>query len=261
MWRYRVQMDKLYIVIPAYNEEENIESVVDEWYPVAAKTGPASRLLILNDGSRDHTFEAVTALKDKYPNLDVINKCNSGHGPTCLFGYQYAIDAGADYIFQTDSDGQTDPAEFEQFWQQRTVFNFLIGVRLERQDGFSRKIVTNVLRFILWVTFGADVRDANTPYRLMNARTLSLYLQHIPRDFFLGNALLTAAAVKRRDSIKWLPITFKPRQGGENSINLKKIFKIGVKAVFEFIRFVQTKKEFLNGVQNHGRTMQKTISQ
>jgi dolichol-phosphate mannosyltransferase len=254
-------MDKLYIVIPAYNEEKNIADVIAAWYPVVEATDPASRLLILNDGSRDRTFEKAVALKDRYPNLEVINKPNSGHGPTCLFGYQYAIDAGADYVFQTDSDGQTNPAEFDQFWRHRTAFNFLIGVRQHRQDGFSRKIVTNVLRFILRLTFGTDVRDANTPYRLMNAKTLSLYLAHIPRDFFLGNALLTAAAVKRNDSVKWMPITFKPRQGGENSINLKKICKIGVKSVIEFVKFVQARKEFLNGARNHAGTIQKTISQ
>jgi len=253
-------MDKLYIVIPAYNEEENIATVIDQWHPVVEKIGSASRLVILNDGSRDHTLAKATALKKQYPHLEVLDKANSGHGPTCLFGYQYAIDAGADYVFQTDSDGQTLPNEFDQFWQQRTAFHFLIGVRQNRQDGVARKIVSNVLRFSLWMTFGVNARDANTPYRLMNAKQLRVYLAHIPRDFFLGNALLTAAAAKRKDSIKWLPITFKPRQAGENSIQLTSICKIGMKAVIEFIKFAQASKAFLHGVTADVRTTQKTLS-
>ena len=47
--------DKLYIVIPAYNEEANIGRVVDEWYPIAVMAGESSRLVIVNDGSRDNT--------------------------------------------------------------------------------------------------------------------------------------------------------------------------------------------------------------
>ena len=57
-------MDKLYIIIPAYNEEENIEAVVNDWYPVIASHdgGGASRLVVINDGSKDSTYEKLTEL-------------------------------------------------------------------------------------------------------------------------------------------------------------------------------------------------------
>jgi glycosyltransferase involved in cell wall biosynthesis len=253
-------MDILYIVIPAYNEEENIANVIADWHAVVEKAGAGSKLLIFNDGSRDHTYEVASALKERYPNLEVISNSNSGHGPTCLLGYRQAIAAGADYIFQTDSDGQTNPEEFWNFWERRAVSPFIIGVRQNRLDGFSRKIVTNVLRMVLLAIFGVNVKDANTPYRLMNAKLLSRYLEHIPGDFFLGNALLSTIAVKRNDSVTWIPITFKSRQGGENSIKLKRIFLIGVKAVIELIKFTRTSKEFLNGDFSYAEKMQNTIS-
>lgn len=244
-------MDKLIIVIPAYNEEANINKVIADWHPVVAKLGYQSRLLLLNDGSKDSTFQVATALRSRFPQLEVVDKKNSGHGPTCLYGYKYAVAAGADYVFQTDSDGQTSPQEFEAFWQCRKEFNFIIGVRENRQDGLSRKLVTTVLQMVLLVFFGAYVRDANTPFRLMNAKALAAYLEEIPADFFLANALLSAAIVKRKDSVKWSPITFKPRQGGENSINLRKIFRIGIKALVEFKKFIQTKRNFLIGTDIH----------
>lgn len=71
--------DRLYIVIPAYNEEENIETVIKDWYPVAEQAGKKSRLVVINDGSRDHTYEIVKALQEKYPQLIALNKKNSGH--------------------------------------------------------------------------------------------------------------------------------------------------------------------------------------
>ena len=103
--------DKLYIVIPAYNEEENIEDVIREWYPNVLMGSEGSKLLVIDDGSRDGTADKLKKLQEEFPLLDVRHKQNSGHGPTILTGYRYAIDEGADYIFQTDSDGQTDPKE------------------------------------------------------------------------------------------------------------------------------------------------------
>ena len=64
-----------------------------------------SRLTIINDGSKDKTGEIARASMAGRPLLEVIDKQNGGHGETVLFGYRHAIEAGADYIFQTDSDG------------------------------------------------------------------------------------------------------------------------------------------------------------
>lgn len=253
-------MQKLYIIIPAYNEASNIQAVISAWHPVAVAAGPASKLVVIDDGSKDATYQIAAALKAKYPQMEVVTKPNSGHGPTCLFGYRYAIESGADYVFQTDSDGQTDPAEFRLFWEQREGYHFIIGTRCSRQDGIARKFVTNILRLVLLATASVDVRDANTPYRLMNARVLARYLEHIPADFFLGNALLSTMAVKRHDSVKWLPITFKPRQGGENSLNMKRIVRIGLKAVWEFAGILHKEKEFLNGEHEYALHAKNSIS-
>lgn len=114
-------MDKLYIVIPAYNESENIENCVNDWYPVVVAHNPGgdSRLVIINDGSKDNTYEILTELAKDRPLLQPLTKQNGGHGSTVLYGYRHAIKEGADYIFQTDSDGQTNPSEFEAFWSER----------------------------------------------------------------------------------------------------------------------------------------------
>ena len=104
-------MDTLYIIIPAYNESENIKRTIEEWCPVVEKHngGGASRFVIINDGSRDDTYEIASAECETHPLLTVLTKPNGGHGSTVLYGYRYALENGADYIFQTDSDGQTDP--------------------------------------------------------------------------------------------------------------------------------------------------------
>lgn len=225
--------------MPAYNEAENVNEVVRMWHPVAERIcneGNECKLVIANDGSKDNTFEILTQLKSEYKHLVPLNKPNSGHGATVLYLYQYAIKENADYIFQTDSDGQTLPEEFWQMWENRHQYDFNIGTRGGRQDGSSRVFVTKTLRFVVWMMFGVWVKDANTPFRLMKKDRLQAIMEYIPKDYALANVAVSAIAVKKGEKIAWYPITFRPRQGGTNSINMKRIFKIGWKALGDFRR-------------------------
>lgn len=228
--------DILYIVIPAYNEEANIQNVIEEWYPIveAYNGGGKSRLLIIDDGSKDNTYEIMKKCAETKPLLQAVTKKNSGHGATVLYGYQMALKQGAEYVFQTDSDGQTVPDEFHSFWRKRETYDMVIGYRKGRQDGFSRVVVTKVLKVVILVCFHVNVKDANTPFRLMRADTLRKYIAEIPENFNLSNVLISVIFAKNKVLTKYLPITFRPRQGGENSINIKSISKIGWKAVGDF---------------------------
>ena len=228
-------MDRLYIVIPAYNEQETIGQVAREWHKVAEQAGKGSRLVIVNDGSRDQTYEILCSLRKELPLLVPLSKQNGGHGAAVLYGYAYAIRKKADYIFQTDADGQTLPDEFWQFWKRRYRADVLIGCRKHREDGISRVVVTKVLRFILWAIFGLYVTDANTPYRLMDRRVLERTMTQVPRNFHLSNVILTVLFLKNKERVEFIPITFRPRQGGKNSIDLYKITKIGIRAVRDFM--------------------------
>lgn len=229
-------MDCLYVVIPAYNEEENIRAVVQQWHPVVEQVGGDSRLVILNDGSKDSTYETLLSLAEEYPRLVPVDKENQGHGATILKGYRYAMNHGADYIFQTDSDGQTLPEEFWRLWRDREKGGLLIGYRKERQDGVSRIFVTRVLRLVLFVSFGVWTMDANTPFRLMKASQLRRVLDWIPRNYHLSNVIMTVVYERFGLGVTYYPITFRPRQGGKNSINFKKIVRMGWQALLDFGR-------------------------
>ena len=235
-----MKQDCLYIVMPAYNEEANIGKVIEQWYPVVEQVGGKSRLVILNDGSKDDTYKKIQEYEKKYPRLTGIDKENEGHGATILRGYCFAIDAGADYIFQTDSDGQTLPEEFWQFWRKRRVCGLLIGYRKGRKDGISRVFVTRVLRLVLFAVFHTWIKDANTPYRLMRAAQLNKVLRDIPENFNLSNVLMTVIYKKRNLGVYYIPITFRPRQGGKNSLNMKRIAKMGWKAWKDFLKLRKT---------------------
>ncbi|MBO4506196.1 MAG: glycosyltransferase family 2 protein [Lachnospiraceae bacterium] len=235
-------MDKLYIVIPAYNEKDNILRTVSEWYPIVEKYGEDSRLVVINDGSTDETYDILTALAETRPQLTALTKLNGGHGSTVIYGYKFAINKGADWIFQTDSDGQTNPAEFDAFWQLKDHYDAIIGNRTVRGDGRSRKFVENVVCLLLRLIFGVKVKDANAPFRLMKKDLVAKYIDRLPSNYNLPNIMMTTFFSYYHEKLTFREITFKPRQGGKNSINIKKIFKIGVKALKDFRGFKQQMK-------------------
>lgn len=112
-----------------------------------------SRLVIINDGSKDNTYSLIKDAESDHPLLKGLTKKNGGHGSTVLFGYRYAISHHADYIFQTDSDNQTNPSEFEAFWKLRTKYWAIIGNRSHREDGEQRIMVENtiaVIKTVFW---------------------------------------------------------------------------------------------------------------
>lgn len=226
--------DQLYIVIPAYNEEETVGAVIEQWYPIVEKIGNDSKLVIIDDGSKDNTYSIMKELAAGKEAFIPVTKPNGGHGATVLYGYNYALDAGADYIFQTDSDGQTLPEEFGAFWEQREQYDMIIGHRNKREDGFSRVFVTKTLKLVIKICFGVMVTDANTPFRLMKADTLKRYIDLVPKDFNLSNVIISVIYAKKKLKVKFIPITFRPRQGGVNSINLRRIAKIGKQAISDF---------------------------
>lgn len=233
-------MEKIFFVLPAYNEAENIDRTIAQWYPVVEKINGmedcCATLVIANDGSKDDTYERMVRLKEQstIENFVPLDKANGGHGQTVLYLYRYALAHGADYIFQTDSDGQTNPDEFWQMFEHRKEFDFQVGYRKGRQDGFSRIVVTKTLRLVVWLMFHVWVTDANTPFRLMKREKLQAIMKVIPEDYALCNVAITAIAVKWHYVLKFYEIEFKPRQGGINSINLRRIFNIGRKALSDF---------------------------
>ena len=228
--------EKLYIIVPAYNEEENLDLIINQWYPIIEDIGEDSRLVIIDDGSKDHTYDILLKAQEQHPLLQPLTKQNGGHGSTVLFGYRYAIEHRANWIFQTDSDGQTDPAEFAKFWNDRKLYDAIIGARPNREDGVNRKFVEKVLLLILRLIFGVNLPDSNAPFRLMRRELVEKYIHKLPENFNLPNVMFTTYFVYFHEKVKCENISFKPRQGGENSINLKKIIKIGWNALGDFYR-------------------------
>lgn len=230
-------MDKLYIVMPAYNEEENIETVVKAWYKILAGKDSGSRLVIADSGSTDNTHNILIRLKAGMPQLEILSDTERQHGPKVISLYEYAINQGTDYIFQTDSDGQTNPNEFPAFWERREEHDVVLGYRSVRGDGKQRALVEKAVCLLLRIYFGVKIPDANAPFRLMKAAVVKKYLYRLPPDYNIPNIMLTTWFVYYHENIMYQEISFKPRQNGINSVNIPRIIGIGWKALGDFKAF------------------------
>lgn len=229
-----IKMDSLYIVMPAYNEEENIKEVVEAWYPILAGKGNKSRLVIADSGSTDKTHAILEELKESLPDIEIFSETEKQHGPKLIALYDYAVKNEIDYIFQTDSDGQTNPMEFEAFWNLRSRYDVILGNRQIRGDGKVRAFVEYVVCFLLKLYFGVQVPDANAPFRLMKTDTVQKYLYKLPKTYNLPNIMMTTYFVYYNERVHFMPISFMPRRKGTNSVNVPRIIKTGCKALYDF---------------------------
>jgi dolichol-phosphate mannosyltransferase len=219
----------LAVVMPVYNEETNIEQVVVEWASEFERLGIAFNMIAVNDGSQDQTGAVLKTLAQRYPgSFTPVEKANAGHGRACRTGYELAVEQGASWTLQIDSDGQCDPAFFPAFWNGRTDADAVFGVRKTRDDGFARVLISAICRWGASLLTGIDLHDANVPYRLIRTSALKEALDRIPDDFDMQNVALTVV-LKRDSSLRWkyVPIHFRNRQGGVNSINLRRIAAMG----------------------------------
>jgi glycosyltransferase involved in cell wall biosynthesis len=230
-----VKNPELITVVPVYNESANIETVVAEWTACFKAEGADYSIILLNDGSSDNSAEILANLAALHGGaLRVVNKPNSGHGRTCRMGYDMALDMGASWVFQIDSDGQCDPAHFRDFWRSRDSFDCIYGVRKMRDDGPGRIFVSFCCRILTWMVTGVYFRDPNVPYRLIRADALRKALPLVPPDFDIQNVALSLA-FRKLAGIRWkfVPIHFRARAAGENSINYQKIVHMGLRMLRE----------------------------
>ena len=231
--------DTLFIVMPAYNEEGSLPRVLDQWYPIV-RANEANRLVVINDGSTDGTSGVLEEYAQSHPQLVPISKKNGGHGAAIYYAYKLMTtppqsdEKQPDFIFQTDSDGQTSPQDFEKLWALRHKYDAVFGHRNQREDGFSRVLVTNVLKLTVRALLKVSSPDANVPYRLMSRNALEKGLRFVPENFNLTNIALCASLHRQNMRVKYLPITFGKRTAGVNSINFKRIIPIGIKALGDF---------------------------
>lgn len=218
-------MKNLAIIIPVFNEEKTIEKVVIEWSEVLDQS--EFDIILINDGSTDNTHKIIFDLGKKIKNLIIINKKNEGHGSSVIKGYKYAVDNNYSYIFQTDSDYQFSPLDFEKFWSRRNKlneFNIILGSRKIRNDPIIRIFLSKiVLRKLLKIFFEKNLVDPNIPYRLMSRNFTLKFLKTDPEKYIAPNIIMSLFAY----DVLSIDVSHYKRSYGELSWSISKLYNFG----------------------------------
>jgi glycosyltransferase involved in cell wall biosynthesis len=189
----------LAIVIPVYNEEASLRTLLGDWHKVFRSTGVAYTFILIDDGSKDNSLNLLKTLKKNDPTLDVHTQSNAGHGPAILKGYRLAL--SAEWVFQIDSDHQLDTAAFGELWDNREQYDLLLAERGEKNATAGRNRISGISRLFVRLLYGSRVKDVNSPYRLMRADQLGQALEKVPDDSFAPNILITSWFVLKKKRI------------------------------------------------------------
>ncbi len=225
----------LVLVMPVYNEEECIVEVVRSWRMALGDLGVDFGILVLNDGSRDGTRQALESFAGD-AQVEVVNKENSGHGPTILAGYRQAVERAA-WVFQCDSDDEMSPRSFASFWEQRESCDALFGIRDGREQNLGRKLISACSRWTVRLLLGAGVTDVNVPYRLMRSSVLRDIVARIPDDTFAPNVLISGAMARAGLRLKNIPVPYQDRRTGTVSIMKWKLWRMAARSFWQTLRY------------------------
>lgn len=209
---------KCLIIIPAYNEAENIEKVVDN----LIENYPQYDYLIINDGSTDDTKEICRSSHYRVLHLPI----NLGIGGAVQAGYRYARDNGYEAAVQIDGDGQHDVAFLEGMLKllEEGEADEVIGSRFVEKEGFQsshlRRLGIRFLSNLGWLLTGVRVKDITSGYRVVNRKFIRIFADDYPADYPEPEAIVIVAV--HGGKIKEYPVVMREREKGESSITLKK---------------------------------------
>jgi glycosyltransferase involved in cell wall biosynthesis len=228
---------KVLIIIPAYNEEENIEKVVDN----LIRNFPQYDYIIVNDGSTDGTKMVCQRKRYEVLNLSI----NMGIGGAVQTGYCYAWDNDYDIAVQIDGDGQHDVGFLENMirYMEEEQADCVIGSRFMEKEGFQssglRRTGIKFLSILGWILTGVRIRDITSGYRLVNRRFIHIFAQDYPADYPEPEAMVITAV--HRGKIVEYPVIMRQREGGTSSITLKKsiyyMFKVTLAMLIRRLSF------------------------
>lgn len=159
-------MPSLSIFFPAYNDSGTIASLVITARATAQKLTDDFEVIVVNDGSADHTAEIADELAHTYPEVRVVHHPkNRGYGGALRSGFGAST---KDLIFYTDGDAQYDPAELEALWPKMVDgVDVVNGYKISRSDPMHRIIIGRVYHHTVKLLFGLTVRDVDCDFRLI----------------------------------------------------------------------------------------------
>jgi glycosyltransferase involved in cell wall biosynthesis len=204
---------KLSVVIPVYNEEDNLEPLLDELFPILENIGSGFEVICVDDASTDNSFSVLRGLKKKYSELRVVqHSVNCGESAGEATGFHHAR---GDWIVTMDADQQNDPADIPALLKASQKADAVCGVRQQREDDWVKRISSKVANgFRNWVT-GDIITDAGCTFRALRREAL----RELPVFNGMHRFLPTLLRLQGFTVVE-IPVNHRPRTRGESKYGI-----------------------------------------
>ena len=233
-------MIKIAAIVPAYNEEKTIATVVNDIKHIAMSSSWTIDVIVVNDCSKDATETIITHLDCIVLNLPI----NLGIGGAVQTGFKYAFEKNYDYAIQVDGDGQHPANEIPKLIDtaMQHQYDVVIGSRFIMNKGFQssaiRRFGIHYFKKLNKLLIGKTIYDSTSGFRLINKKVLSIVNEIYPDEYPEPEAIILYALNHLK--IGEVAVEMKERQGGVSSIGFTSsiyyMFKVTLAIIYTFIR-------------------------
>jgi dolichol-phosphate mannosyltransferase len=229
-------MPSAWLVLPTYNEAENLERIVRASLPELARGTSDHHILVVDDGSPDGTGEIADRLAAEFEQVEVLHRTvKEGLGRAYLAGFERAIASGADLVLEMDADFSHDPRDLPRLIEASAGADLVLGSRYVRGGGVTdwglfRRMLSRGGSWYARVILGVPVRDLTGGFKCFHRRTLEgIDYRDTHADGYGFQIEITYRAIKAGFRVKEIPIVFRDRTEGTSKMSPR----IAIEAVWK----------------------------
>lgn len=225
-------MPSISLVLPAYNEADNIEPLIAEAVPALEANAEDYEIIVVDDGSKDDTAAVTRRVMETNPRVRLVqHPKNQGFGAAVFSGFTHAV---KDWIFYTDADRQFVLSELARFVPLMDQADLIAGYRAPRRDPPLRVLYGKGWSLLCTLLFGYTVRDVDCGFKLFRREIIERLASQIQSRGATFSIEWLVRAKRAGYRFVELPVTHRPRvAGSQTGANLKVIGR----AFRELVRF------------------------
>jgi dolichol-phosphate mannosyltransferase len=221
-------MAGVWLILPTYDEAQNVEAIVAAALPRLAATGREHRILVVDDNSPDGTGAIADRLATEHAEVEVLHRARKqGIGPAYLAGFERALAGGADLLMEMDSDFSHDPADIPRLVAASERADLVLGSRYVHGGGVTdwgraRRWISRGGSLYARVALGIDVHDLTGGFKCFRREVLeTLDLAEVGTDGYGFQIEVTYRALRAGFRVEEVPILFRDRRVGASKMSAK----------------------------------------
>jgi dolichol-phosphate mannosyltransferase len=227
--RSRAMHERVWVVIPTYNEAENVEGIVRATVTELERVAPESHhILVVDDNSPDGTGAIADRLAEQHPQVEVLHRATkTGLGHAYLAGFAHALAGDAELVIEMDADFSHDPGYLEQLLAAARDADMVLGSRYVEGGGtenwgLARRLISRGGSFYARTILGVQIHDLTGGFKCIHRRVLeAISLDTVRAEGYVFQIEVTYRALLAGFRVVEVPIVFRDRRVGKSKMSTR----------------------------------------